>query len=157
MTARTYRRVVSGLGEDGRSTIIIDGEVPPATSMSGRSAVVWRSAGVPVDNSGTADVDPGNVSVQGLSGPGTLFMIHTFPPDHGSGEPFWHATDSIDYLTMISGEVVFVTQTGETTVRAGDVLVDRGIVHAWRNDSAAEAVASIVVVPAMPVGEGRTH
>ncbi len=53
------------------------------------------------DHDIAADVDPGNVSVQGLSGPGTLFMIHTFPPDHGSGEPFWHATDSIDYLTMI--------------------------------------------------------
>jgi len=53
--------------------------------------------------------------------------------------------------------VVFVTQTGETTLRAGDVIVDRGIVHAWRNDSGEDAVAAIVVVPAKPVGEGRTH
>jgi quercetin dioxygenase-like cupin family protein len=157
MNNRTYRRVVSGLGEDGESRIMIDGEVPAASSMSGRSAVVWRTDSVPADNSGTADVDPGNVNVQGLSGPGSLFMIHTFPPDHGLGEPFWHATDSIDYITMISGEVVFVTETGETAVRAGDVLVDRGIVHAWRNDSEADAVAAIVVVPALPVGKGRTH
>ena len=157
MANRTYRRVVSGLGEDGRSRIIIDADVPAATSMSGRSAVVWRTASVPADNSGAADVDPGNVNVGGLSGPGSLFMIHTFPPEHGGGEPFWHATDSIDYITMISGEVVFVTQSGETAVRAGDVLVDRGIVHAWRNDSQEDAVAAIVVVPALPVGKGRTH
>ncbi len=157
MTGNTYRRVVAGLGEDGNSRILIDGAVPDAKSMAGRSRVVWRTASVPADNSGSEDVDPGNVSVQDLSGPGSLFMIHTFPPEHGSGEPFWHATDSIDYITMIAGEVVFVTQSGETTVRAGDVLVDRGIVHAWRNDSSEDAVAAIVVVPALPVGKGRTH
>ncbi len=157
MTERTFRRVVSGLGEDGSSAIVIDGEVPAATSMAGRSRVVWRTAGVPADNSGSADVDPGSVDVAGLSGPGTLFMIQTFSPNHGGGEPFWHATDSIDYITMLSGEVVFVTQSGETRLRAGDVLVDRGIVHAWRNDSDADAVATIVIVPALPVGKGRTH
>jgi len=157
MTERTFRRVISGMGEDGSSAIVIDGEVPVATSMAGRSRVVWRTAGVPADNSGSADVDPGKVSVGDLSGPGTLFMIQTFTPDHGDGEPFWHATDSIDYITMLSGEVVFVTQSGEAILRAGDVMVDRGIVHAWRNDSDADAVAAIVIVPALPVGEGRTH
>ena len=157
MTAKTYRRVVSGLGEDGQSRIIIDAPMGAARGMGGRSHVIWRTAGVPVDNSGCEDIDSTSMDLGELSGGGTLFMIHTFPPDHGSGEPFWHATDSIDYITVISGEVVFVTQTGETTVRAGDVLVDRGIVHAWRNDSDADAVATIVAVPALPVGKGRTH
>ena len=157
MSASTFRRVVSGLGEDGNSAIVIDGEVPVASSMAGRSRVVWRTDSVPADNSGSADIDPGNFSVDSLSGPGSLFMIQTFTPDHGLGEPFWHATDSIDYITMLSGEVVFVTQSGETILRAGDVMVDRGIVHAWRNDSQADAVAAIVIVPALPVGQGRTH
>ena len=156
MTDKTYRRVVSGLDEEGRSTIIIDAPMGIATSMSGRSNVIWRTQGVPADNSGREDVDTGGMTVQELSEGGSLFMIHTFPPDHDGGEPFWHATDSIDYITMMSGEVVFVTQTGETTLRAGDVIVDRGIVHAWRNDSDEDAVAAIAVVPALPVGKGRT-
>jgi quercetin dioxygenase-like cupin family protein len=157
MADRGYRRVVSGLGADGRSAIVIDGPVPEAPSRAGRSKVVWRTASVPADNSGTGDIDPGEVRVSDLSGPGTLFMIQNFTAGHGGGEPFWHATDSIDYITMISGEVVFVTESGETTLRAGDVLVDRGIVHAWRNDGTSDAVASIVIVPALPVGKGRTH
>jgi quercetin dioxygenase-like cupin family protein len=157
MADRTYRRIVSGLGKDGKSAIVIDGPVPDASSMAGRSRVVWRTAQVPADNSGTGDIDPGHVSVANLSEGGSLFMIQTFPPDHGGGEPFWHATDSIDYITMLSGEVTFITESGETTARAGDVLVDRGIVHAWRNDSDADAVAAIVIVPAQPVGKGRTH
>jgi quercetin dioxygenase-like cupin family protein len=157
MAEKTYRRVVSGLGEDGKSTIVIDGETPAAASMAGGSRVVWRTAGVPADNTGNAEARPGPIELADLSGPGTMFLIQTFPPDHGGSAPFWHATDSIDYITMLSGEVVFVTLGGETTLRAGDVLVDRGIVHAWRNDSKADAVATIVTIPALPVGDGRTH
>lgn len=157
MAERSFRRVVSGLGEDGKSAIVIDGEVPAATGMAGRSRVVWRTAQVPADNTGVADINTGTVSVASLSEGGSLFMIQTFPPDHGLGAPFWHATDSIDYITMLSGEVTFITETGETALRAGDVLVDRGIVHAWRNDSEVDAVAAIVIVPAKPVGKGRTH
>lgn len=157
MTEPAIRRVVTGLDAQGRSCVLIDGEVPLANSMAGRSRVVWRTDDVPADNSGTSDVEPGLVSVGNLSGPGSLFMIQTFTPEHGGGAPFWHATDSIDYITMLSGEVVFATESGETTLRAGDVLVDRGIVHAWRNDSGADAVAAIVIVPALPVGKGRTH
>lgn len=156
MAERKYRRVVSGLDDEGRSAIIIDAELGEASSMSGRSNVVWRTPSVPADNSGREDVDGSGMNVSELSEGGSLFMIHTFPPEHGDGEPFWHATDSIDYITMMAGEVVFITETGEVTVRAGDVLVDRGIVHAWRNDSDADAVASIVAVPALPVGKGRT-
>jgi quercetin dioxygenase-like cupin family protein len=156
MTAPSYRRVVSGLDDQGRSAIIIDAPMGIAKSMSGRSNVIWRTATVPADNSGREDIDTGGMNVRELSEGGSLFMIHTFPPEHGGGEPFWHATDSIDYITMMAGEVVFVTETGETTLRAGDVLVDRGIVHAWRNDSDADAVAAIATVPALPVGKGRT-
>ena len=156
MTGISNRRVVSGLGQDGKSVIAIDGLVPEAASLAGGTRLIWRTGEVPADNSGSADVDLGNVDLEDLSGPGTMFMIQKFPPSHGDGEPFWHATNSIDYITLVSGEVVFVTQSGETTLRAGDVLVDRGIVHAWRNDSDADAVATIVIVPAQPVGEGRT-
>ena len=157
MTEISYRRVVTGLGEDGQSAIVIDGQVPQTQGMGGRSRVIWRTEGVPVDNSGASEFDPGALGLEDLSGGGSIFMIQTFPPSHGNGEPFWHATDSIDYITLVSGEVVFVTQTGETTLRAGDVIVDRGIVHAWRNDSDKDAIAAIVVVPAIPLGEGRTH
>lgn len=156
MDRQGNRRVVTGLDEAGRSAVIIDAPMGISKSMSGRSNVIWRTDKVPADNSGRDDVDTAGMTVKELSEGGSLFMLHTFPPEHGGGEPFWHATDSIDYITMLSGEVVFVTETGEVTLRAGDVMVDRGILHAWRNDSDADALAAIAVVPALPVGKGRT-
>jgi quercetin dioxygenase-like cupin family protein len=146
----TYRRVITGLDESGRSSVVIDAPVSSTTSMSGRTRVIWRTDSVPADNTGRADIDPGHVDVNRMGDGGTLFMIHSFPPDR-EGEPFWHTTDTIDYITMLDGEVVFMTETGEVTLRAGDVMVDRGIKHAWRNDSDKDATAAIVVLPAHPL------
>ena len=75
----------------------------------------------------------------------------------GQDEPaFMHATDTIDYLAVLKGEITMVLETGDVVLRAGDLIVDRGIVHGWRNDGAAEAAMISVTVPARPVGKGRT-
>jgi len=81
-------------------------------------------------------------------------VFSDFPPGGGS---IMHATDTIDYLVVLSGEVTFITQTGETVLRAGDVLVDRGIMHAWRNDGTEPCRIVNVLCPALPVGKGATH
>jgi quercetin dioxygenase-like cupin family protein len=82
-----------------------------------------------------------------------MFMLMEFAP----GQPeFWHATDTLEYITMLEGEIVFQTESEEVTLRAGDVLVDRGVLHSWRNDSGKPARAAIVIIPAEPVGKGRT-
>jgi mannose-6-phosphate isomerase-like protein (cupin superfamily) len=52
--------------------------------------------------------------------------------------------------------VVLVLETGEVTLRAGDCIVDRGVIHGWRNDGAVPAVYASVTIPAHPVGQGRT-
>ena len=67
-----------------------------------------------------------------------------------------HATDTIDYLVVVSGELVLVLETGEVTLRAGDLIVDRGVLHGWRNDSDAPTTYVSVTIPAHPVGKGRT-
>jgi quercetin dioxygenase-like cupin family protein len=74
----------------------------------------------------------------------------------GGDGPFWHATDTIDYIVVLRGEVVLVLETGEVTARAGDFIVDRGVLHAWRNDGPETAALAVVNLPAHPVGKGRT-
>ena len=37
-----------------------------------------------------------------------------------------HQTDTIDVVTVISGEIWAMVETGETLVRAGDTVVQRG-------------------------------
>jgi len=136
------RRIVAGIDTEGRSCVLIDG---PA------SMVIWSTEDTPADNSGTTDAGGGRF---GFPTRGTRFVFSDFPPGGGS---MMHATDTIDYLVVTSGEVTFITQTGETLLRAGDVLVDRGIMHAWRNDSTQPCRIVNVLCPARPVGNGATH
>lgn len=142
------RRVVTGLDPAGRSCVIVDG---PGHPLSDTSQMVWRS-GIPADNGPSQDCEPAEFSFD-LMQQGSLFMRMVFQP--GMRE-FWHATDSIDYIVLLEGEVTLMLEAGETTLRAGDFLVDRGVSHCWRNDSGAPAVAAIISLPAHPVGKGRT-
>lgn len=145
------RRVVTGLNAEGKSCVVIDGPVP---RLGNTANLVWRTAAVPADNSGTADAAaPFDMAM--LHDGGTNFILTELPPGL-TGEPFMHATDSIDYLVVVSGEVVLVLEAGEVTLRAGDFIVDRGVIHAWRNDGAVPAVYASVTIPAHPVGQGRT-
>lgn len=143
------RRVVTGLDAEGRSCVIVDG---PTLPLASASRLVWRTEGALADNSGADDCSPADFGFD-LMQAGSLFMITTFAPGMGS---FWHATDTVDYIVMLTGEVVLELEAGEVRLRAGDVLVDRGVRHSWRNDGPEPATAAIVTVPASPVGAGRT-
>ena len=144
----TTRRIVTGLDAHGKSAVLIDGP-------SGE--VAWATAQVPVDNSGAADT--GGAFSFAMPAGGSKFLMIAFPPTppgelSGIG---MHATDTIDYLTVVKGEIVLVTDTGEVTCRAGDMIVDRGVMHGWRNDGAETALVSCVMIDATPVGNGATH
>jgi len=46
-----------------------------------------------------------------------------------------HQTDTVDIVTVISGEIWMVVEAGETLLRAGDTVIQRGTWHTWRNRS----------------------
>lgn len=143
------RRVITGIDADGRSTVLVDG---PLHSLGG-SLMAWRTESLPADNAVQADVGPVQFDFELMHSGGSMFMVMDYQP--GMGE-FWHATDTLEYIVMLSGEVVLQLETGDVTLRAGDVLADRGVIHSWRNDSGEVARAAIVILPALPAGKGRT-
>jgi hypothetical protein len=53
----------------------------------------------------------------------------------GSRHAFMHRTETIDYGIVLDGEIVLIMDEGETTVRAGDIVVQRGTNHGWANRS----------------------
>lgn len=53
----------------------------------------------------------------------------------GSRHAHMHRTETIDYGIVLEGEIVLVMDEGETTVRAGDIVVQRGTNHGWANRS----------------------
>jgi len=145
------RRVVTGLDADGKSAVVIDGPIPrfdPGMS----AALVWSTSTQPADNSGNADtVKPYTIDM--LHTPGSNFTICEF----GANTPeVMHATDTIDYLVILSGRVTLVLEEGEADLGPGDFVVDRGVLHGWRNRHDERCVAVAVNLPAHPVGPGRT-
>jgi quercetin dioxygenase-like cupin family protein len=59
-----------------------------------------------------------------------------------------HTTETVDIVTIISGELWAILETGETLLRPGDTLVQRGTKHAWRNKGDVPAVMAAIQISA---------
>jgi len=144
LTGGKGRRVVTGLDAAGRSCFTHDDPVPLATANVG---LAWATDAIPADNAAPCPPPPANPLAMMHEGR-AVFLVINAPPGHFAP---MHTTETIDYLTVVSGEITLITEEGEKVLRAGDVCIDRGIVHAWRNDGAVEAVYTCVAVPAHPL------
>ena len=145
MTQGAYRRVVTGLDERGRSTIAIDGS---AIAHGDALGMIWRTGQVPADNASPEDGASAGFDMSRMQAGGTSFFVYEHQPRSNG---FWHTTDTIDYIVMLEGEVVFEVDTGEVVLKAGDFLVDRGARHRWRNDTDRIAKAACIAIPAVPL------
>jgi mannose-6-phosphate isomerase-like protein (cupin superfamily) len=70
---------------------------------------------------------------------------------HAGRHPGMHRTATVDYAIVVSGEIHAVMDEGETLMRAGDCLVQRGTNHAWSNRGDAPCLVAFVLVSANPV------
>lgn len=57
---------------------------------------------------------------------------------------FYHSTTTVDYVMVAKGEIVMIVGKKEVTLKAGDVVVQRGAAHAWHNYT--DEVATIMGV-----------
>lgn len=53
----------------------------------------------------------------------------------GAPHPLMHRTETIDYGIVLEGELTLIVDRGETTIKAGDIVIQRGTNHAWANRS----------------------
>lgn len=66
---------------------------------------------------------------------GQLGDVHASTVQPDSPHPLMHRTESIDYGIVITGELTLVLDHGQTVLREGDVVIQRGTNHAWANRS----------------------
>jgi len=147
----TVRRVVTGHDSNGNARVVID-EIANnvATTRPGaNAAVIWTSDGLPVNNDGNVDTCSRKVGT--TLDNGVVFRVVSF--GHGVA-PRNHRTDSIDYATVISGEIDMELDGETVHLKAGDVLVQRGTIHNWVNKGAEPCVIAFVLVAAKPVTTG---
>jgi mannose-6-phosphate isomerase-like protein (cupin superfamily) len=68
---------------------------------------------------------------------------------HGGGKarhPYMHRTETIDYGIVLEGEITLILDEGETTVRAGDIVIQRGTNHGWANRSGRNCRIAFVLI-----------
>lgn len=164
------RRVVAGVDADGKSTIVLDENTATRAAAEAFTVCdVWRVERLPVhvDQEDTLD---GTVA---LSPPpeGLVVRVTTFPPDSewdpasAYGEslealqgadaevaddsiPGLHATDTVDVVTVLSGELYAVLERKETLLRPGDTFVQRGTKHTWSNRGDVPATVVAIMMAA---------
>ncbi len=71
----------------------------------------------------------------------------------GSRHARMHRTETIDYGIVLDGELVLIMDEGETTVRAGDIIIQRGTNHGWANRSDRNCRIAFILIDGEFTGE----
>ena len=66
--------------------------------------------------------------------------------DEGSRHAFMHRTETIDYGIVLDGELTLILDEGETTVRTGDIVIQRGTNHGWANRSGRNCRIAFILI-----------
>jgi mannose-6-phosphate isomerase-like protein (cupin superfamily) len=165
------RRVVTGHNAAGKAIVLFDGASPnvklrQATGLT--STLVWVTDEAPADISGNGDRAVREIGVAPPAR-GSVFRVVDFPPtdekrvdnaamlremglsgDHAASarSAMMHRTKSVDYAVVISGEIDMLLDDSEVRLRAGDVLVQQGTIHAWVNRGRAPCRIAFVLIDA---------
>lgn len=136
---------------------------------------LWSTPASPQLEARVADPTETSTSILPDVG-GTQFVIVALPPDRavtspsfdaaGAAEeqrlhmpgladtferddPGMHTTNSIDYGIVLRGEICLELDAGRTErLRAGDVIVQNGTRHAWRNPGDEVALMAFILIGA---------
>jgi quercetin dioxygenase-like cupin family protein len=141
------RRVVTANDRDGTSRVVSDGE-PPTTLAFGANSVMQLWA-LERGGSDWGDTDPtiGLPLETDLVAYASRWVLIEFGP---GGAADMHTTDTVDLGYVIDGEVTLVLDHGDVVLRRGDVLVQQGTRHAWRNEGAVPCRLLVHVVSSKP-------
>jgi hypothetical protein len=148
------RRVVTGMNCSGRSVVVLDELASPRRARPSSTVVdIWQ-----VDTVPPSDRAMDSLRASWTMNPppdGFTVGMASFPPDSecdrsaGFGEVLgasdssdqnaddggigMHVTETVDIVTVLSGELYLVLEEGETLLHQGDTVIQRGTRHSWSN------------------------
>ena len=154
------RRVITGDGAGGRSLVIIDGPPSGEIGAPGMGGLyeIWHEAlGEKLDPKDARERGDAKSILSPDSGKVKVRWFVIEPPLEGappemikaaaserfaefgaadhlrdqSRHPAMHQTDSIDIICLISGDASLILDDGETRLKPGQIVIQRGASHAW--------------------------
>jgi hypothetical protein len=138
MMTLQVRRVVTGHDKNGKAVVKSDKVMDNlVVSRPGSTwANLWTTEGT-IDNNDETDGALRKVATS--HDDGTVFRIVRYEPGVARRN---HRTDSLDYGICLSGQLDMELDDG--------VVVQRGTIHNWANNSSAPAVMAFVLIAAPP-------
>jgi mannose-6-phosphate isomerase-like protein (cupin superfamily) len=165
--------VVTGTNEHRKSYFVYDGATPGHLDLGlALDDEIWIDD--PENPDPTASRDPATAEKFQLEPPrgGSTLRVFTFLPDSDLPDdpaelaaalgaaaarfdtrgvmeqdaPGMHTTRTIDYGIVLSGEIYLELDEGEVHLTPGDVVVQRGTRHAWRNRSSKPCTIAFVLI-----------
>nr|WP_199001376.1 cupin domain-containing protein [Flavobacterium sp. ASV13] len=64
----------------------------------------------------------------------------------GAPHPLMHRTETLDYGIVLEGEITMILDKEETTIYAGDIVIQTGTNHAWANRSGKNCRMAFVLI-----------
>ncbi|KAI0788464.1 hypothetical protein C8Q75DRAFT_807677 [Abortiporus biennis] len=130
------RRLVTTHDATGKAILksddFLNGQV---TDQGLEAAPIWVTESVPskdnnLDVDGAERPTPGEFGI--ISPNGTNCMFTDLAPGQTT---YWHRTSSVDHNILIHGKLALMLEDGIETLleNPGDVVIQRGTMHAWRN------------------------
>ena len=159
-------RIVTGYDTNGAPAILWQGS-SPTVIHAGRytTTELWVSGRPPISPT-TADAATVEWTLEPPVGGACFRIVEIAPdeaepdtagptaadselePDHAEFQGA-HATDTLDYVTILRGEVTLVVGDAEVLLRPGDSVVQQpGVPHDWQNRSGQSAVMVGVLLSA---------
>lgn len=172
------KRYVMSNRPDGLSDVTFEDDLEPhfQTNMFRE---LWLNRETPADPSDPADPVADQAMVHEPPDGGAVFRMLVFPPKHlmpvltpeqmiemhkgihsthipsleylsAAKDVTMHKTDTLNYFVLTEGEVWALSEGRDVLLKAGDVLIQRGCMHGWRNDSDRRAVLAAILIDSHP-------
>ena len=157
-TPQNIRRIVTGHDKNGSAKVIIDADAQNTRTGSSPgqfTTLMWCTDSMPATMPLGEDAEDMGARKLGTYPPvnGTRFMIAEYPPGN---HPRMHRTETIDYIIVLEGKIDMELDEGRmVTLNKGDVMIQRGTYHAWRNVSDKPCRMAFVLIDARPLGIGH--
>ncbi len=138
------RRVVTGHAADGNAVFTDDELFDTVNIPSGDAAMrtIWTTLNVPADLNDPTDGAKRDAGTT-LKGGSVIRIVDMLP---NASSPM-HRSSSIDYGIIMSGKIELELDNGIVkTMKKGDIIVQRGTIHKWRNPSSTKICRIVFVL-----------
>lgn len=171
-TPPPIRRIITGHDTNGKAIFdsdttlsmcdpfIEDGSPPaPGTTIPG-FVLIHKTEGYPAKVQGPPVEYHGKI-IPLSDESGAVCRIVDFPPTHADTQVYraglMHRTQSLDLAVVLKGSIKLeLDDRVEKTVSEGDVIVQRGTIHSWKNHGTENCRIMFVLIPSEPVKNETT-